>query len=99
MSNENLVTREHFSVETVATTVEQVADFPAHFIELIVNDGSEDIYFNLDGPTTADNKFTLKPFGAKENWPRACQRLYFRSASGEQPFRAWGRGRMGRDSA
>lgn len=80
----------HSSVEATATATEASAAFDVARVVYIINDGTADIIFNLNGPTTAPSKFTLKPAEALKDFDRGCSALSYRAATGSQPFRALG---------
>jgi hypothetical protein len=83
--------RVHVSVEGYSATVlEGHVSFGVQFISAIVNDGADDITFNFDAATTAAGAFTLKPGESYGGIPMVCDHLYYKAASGSQPFRAWG---------
>lgn len=80
----------HASVEATAGTVEQSADFNVDYIFFVANDGTDDIYLNFDDVTTAATKITVKPGDFISEFPRNVTKLYYKSKSGNQPFRVWG---------
>lgn len=77
-------------VEATATTTEASADFACKRIVLLANDGGSDITFGFDRPTTEPGALTLKPGEIVTDLPLLCQELYYKTASGSSPFRAWG---------
>lgn len=61
-------------------------------VEAIINDGVADIIFGFDAPTTSVQIRTVKP-GEQYSGVGVsleCKTLYFKAASGSQPFRVWG---------
>ena len=80
----------HVSVEGNATTTEESVAFDVTYVHTISNDGTDDIKINFDADTTQPGVITLKAGEVLEDFPRKCSTLYYKAASGTQPFRAWG---------
>lgn len=60
-------------------------------LEALMNDGSDDIIFGIDASTTSIQRRTLKAgeqYNAEK--PIQCKTIFYKSASGSQPFRIWG---------
>lgn len=88
---DNYGDKTHDTVEAVATTTEAFARFEVSSIMFLANDGDADIYLNFNMTSNVNKgKLTLKPGDRFFDLPRSCKTLYYRSASGSQPFRVWG---------
>lgn len=81
---------EQNAIETVATVEEQSGLLMVDKIIFLINDGTEDIYINFDITTNSKSRMTVKPGESFTDVPIACETVYFRAKSGEQPFRIWG---------
>jgi hypothetical protein len=79
------------SIETNATTADQVAAFNVSFITLISNDGTDDVVFNFMGVDTNGAKsFTLKQGDSISEIPINCKVVHYRAVNGVQAIRIWG---------
>lgn len=85
-----LGSNDHVSLEINATNVESASSFNVEIINVLINDGNDDIYFNFDKSIEKEGTITLKPSESLSDFPRNCKQLYYKSKSGIQPFRAWG---------
>ena len=91
-----------FGSELIATTTEENKFFPLEYLSHIINDGTDTIYVGvvpftgkMQGQTTTaglhlSNYFTIKPGESVGGFPCTIKKLYFKSASGNQPFRVGG---------
>lgn len=78
-------------ISGIATTTEGSEALGAE-LEALINDGDDDILFGIDAPTTSSQRRTLKPGEqySLQGYGVPCKTLFYKSASGDQAFRAWG---------
>lgn len=82
----------------IALTTENNRAFVSEYISHIVNDGEADIYVNFDAPIAehpigrnpAKLQLTIKPGESINALPIKTRRIFYKSKSGEQPFRVVG---------